>query len=59
MFLVSLSVFKNPLNLNFHLVFILAGEMTAIFKMASIEGLNYSFFILHLTALTDFDAFGV
>ena len=45
-FLVSMSMFKNPLNLNFYLIFIMADKMAAIFKMAVIEGLNYSF---HLT----------
>ena len=52
-------MFKNPLNLNYHLIFILADKMAEIFKMAAIEGLNYSFYVLHFTALTDFDAFGV
>ena len=43
MFLVPMSMFKNPLNLNFHFRFIMADKMAAIFKMAAIEGLNYSF----------------
>ena len=37
------SMFKSPLNLNFHFCFIMADKMAAIFKMAAIEGLNYSF----------------
>ena len=34
---------KNPLNLNFYLIFKMADKMAAIFKMAATEGLNYSF----------------
>ena len=40
---MSMSMFKSPLNLNFHLIFIMADKMVEIFKMAAIEGLNYSF----------------
>ena len=40
---MSMSMFKNPLNLNFRLIFIMADKMAEIFKMAAIEGLNYSF----------------
>ena len=57
---MSMTMFKNPLNLNFHLIFKMADKMAEIFKMVATEGFNYSFssYIFHL-ALTDFDAFGV
>ena len=38
-----MSMFKKPLNLNFHLVFKMADKMAEIFEMAATEGLNYSF----------------
>ena len=36
-------MFTNPLNLHFHLIFIMADKMAAVLKMAAIEGLNYIF----------------
>ena len=42
-FLGPMSMLKNPLNLNFYFCFIMADKTAAIFKMAAIEGLNYSF----------------
>ena len=41
-FLMSMSMFNNPLNLNVHFCFIMADKMAAIFKMADINDLNYS-----------------
>ena len=42
-FLVSMSVFKNPLNLNVYLILMIADKMATIFKIDATEDLNYSF----------------
>ena len=53
-----MSMFKNPLNLNFH--FFHNGEQNGgHFQNGRHERLESQFVILNITALTDFYAFGV
>ena len=43
MFLVSMSMIKNPLNLNVYLILMIADKMATIFKIDATEDLNDSF----------------
>ena len=42
-FFVSMSMFKNPLNLNVYSILMIADKNASIFKIDATEDLNYSF----------------
>ena len=42
-FLVSMSMIKNPLNLNVYLILMISDKMATIFKIDATEDLNGSF----------------
>ena len=42
-FLRFLSMFENPLNLNFYLILMIADKMATIFKIDATEDFDYSF----------------
>ena len=57
-FLVSMSMFKNLMNLSFHF-FLNGGQNGGHFQNGRHERLELQIVILNITALTDFYAFGV